>query len=110
MVRTITIVCACLISMLTFPVASAQQLWEPNSPFLKGVQTKPNHEPALRHPEWDDEARAKLRALESKTGRKPNILVFIIDDMGWGDPGVYGGGAAIGAPTPNIDTLANGGL
>ncbi|MEH6649395.1 MAG: sulfatase-like hydrolase/transferase [Motiliproteus sp.] len=110
MFRAIPIVCACLISTLTFPVASAPQLWEPNSPFLKGVQTEPNREPALRHPEWDDEARAKLRALESKTGRKPNILVFIIDDMGWGDPGVYGGGAAIGAPTPNIDALANGGL
>jgi arylsulfatase len=30
--------------------------------------------------------------------------------MGWGDPGVYGGGHAIGAPTPNIDGLARDGL
>lgn len=30
--------------------------------------------------------------------------------MGWGDPGVYGGGEAIGAPTPNIDRLAHDGL
>ena len=30
--------------------------------------------------------------------------------MGWGDPGVYGGGAAIGAATPNMDRLAREGL
>ena len=30
--------------------------------------------------------------------------------MGWGDPGVYGGGAVIGAATPNMDRLAREGL
>ena len=30
--------------------------------------------------------------------------------MGWGDPGAYGGGAAIGAATPNMDRLAREGL
>ena len=30
--------------------------------------------------------------------------------MGYGDPGVYGGGAAIGAATPNMDRLAHEGL
>lgn len=30
--------------------------------------------------------------------------------MGWGDPGVFGGGAAIGAATPNMDRLAHDGM
>ena len=30
--------------------------------------------------------------------------------MGWGDPGIYGGGAVVGAATPNMDRLAREGL
>ena len=33
-----------------------------------------------------------------------------MDDVGWGDFGCYGGGVAVGAPTPNIDQLARRGL
>jgi len=80
------------------------------SPFLESVRVAPHLEPALQHPAWDKESQAKLNALEKKYGRKPNIVIFMVDDMGWGDPGVYGGGAAIGAPTPNIDKLAHQGL
>jgi len=91
--------------------AQAQQaLWKPKSPFLKGVQTAANLEPTIPHPAWEREAQAKLAALEKKTGRKPNILIFIVDDMGWGDPGSYGGGAAVGAPTPTMDRIAAEGL
>lgn len=43
-------------------------------------------------------------------GRRPNVLVVLFDDVGWGDFGCYGGGAAVGAPTPNIDRLARRGL
>ncbi|KRR01854.1 arylsulfatase [Bradyrhizobium jicamae] len=52
----------------------------------------------------------KLRQVEARTGRKPNILIVLVDDMGYGDPGAYGGGAMLGAPTPNIDSLAARGL
>jgi len=38
--------------------------------------------------------------------RPPNILIILADDMGFSDPGCYGGEIA----TPNIDTLAAGGL
>lgn len=38
---------------------------------------------------------------------KPNILVFYLDDMGWAQPGCYGGKLA---PTPNIDSLATNGV
>jgi arylsulfatase len=31
--------------------------------------------------------------------------VFIMDDVGWGDLRVYGGGVTVGAPTPNMDNL-----
>ena len=33
-----------------------------------------------------------------------------MDDVGWGDFGCYGGGVAVGAPTPNFDRLARSGL
>jgi len=33
-----------------------------------------------------------------------------MDDVGYGDPGCYGGGVAIGAPTPNMDKLCLEGL
>lgn len=69
-----------------------------------------NREPALSHPDQERSAEAKLQAFIKKTGKKPNILVFVVDDMGWGDPGAYGGGEAIGAATPNIDRLAREGL
>ncbi|MGH8702936.1 MAG: hypothetical protein ACREVR_17415, partial [Burkholderiales bacterium] len=34
---------------------------------------------------------------------KPNILLIVSDDTGYGDLGPYGGGAGRGMPTPNID-------
>lgn len=38
---------------------------------------------------------------------RPNILVLYLDDMGWAQPGCYGGKLA---PTPNIDALARNGV
>ena len=37
---------------------------------------------------------------------KPNILLIVSDDTGYGDLGPYGGGEGRGMPTPNIDALA----
>lgn len=42
--------------------------------------------------------------------RKPNIVVIMTDDVGWGDLGAYGGGVMRGAPTPNLDRLASEGM
>jgi arylsulfatase A-like enzyme len=79
-------------------------------PFDETVRVAAHLEPAIPRPAQEKLAAEKLAALRAKTGRAPNTLIFIVDDMGWGDPGVYGGGVAIGAPTPHIDRLANQGL
>jgi arylsulfatase A-like enzyme len=41
---------------------------------------------------------------------KPNIILLVSDDTGYGDLGPYGGGEGRGMPTPNLDRLANEGL
>src|SRR5271170_3232909 len=38
--------------------------------------------------------------------KKPNIVLILMDNMGYGELGVYGGGILRGAPTPRIDSLA----
>ena len=47
-----------------------------------------------------------LPALSSSNGSKPNIILIMVDDMGFSDIGSYGGEI----DTPNIDTLAAEGL
>ena len=37
---------------------------------------------------------------------KPNIVLVLMDNLGYGELGVYGGGILRGAPTPRIDRLA----
>lgn len=41
---------------------------------------------------------------------KPNILLIVSDDTGYGDLGPYGGGEGRGMPTPNFDRLASEGM
>lgn len=41
---------------------------------------------------------------------RPNILLILLDNTGWGDFGCYGGGALRGAPSPRIDKLASEGM
>ena len=43
-------------------------------------------------------------------GNKPNIIMIVSDDFGYGDAGCYLGGEARGMPTPNIDRLAAEGM
>jgi arylsulfatase A-like enzyme len=44
---------------------------------------------------------------EAPTTEKPDILVILTDDLGYGDLGVHGGKSV---PTPNIDALAASGI
>ena len=41
---------------------------------------------------------------------KPNIVLILMDNLGYGELGVYGGGILRGAPTPRIDRLASEGM
>jgi len=58
-----------------------------------------HREPAFVHADQASAAQSKLATLEARTGRKPNVLIVLMDDVGWGDFGCYGGGAMAGAPT-----------
>ena len=51
----------------------------------------------------DDKAAAPAQA----PANKPNIIVILADDLGYGDPGCYGGTLV---PTPAIDSLARNGV
>jgi len=42
--------------------------------------------------------------------KKPNILLIVSDDTGYGDLGAYGGGEGRGMPTPNFDRMASDGM
>lgn len=42
----------------------------------------------------------------SPAPQRPNLIVILVDDMGWSDIGCYGGEI----PTPNLDALARSGL
>ncbi|MGA7869287.1 MAG: sulfatase-like hydrolase/transferase, partial [Candidatus Binatus sp.] len=44
--------------------------------------------------------------MNSEQGAKPNIVLVLMDNLGWGELGVYGGGILRGAPTPRLDRLA----
>lgn len=61
---------------------------------------------------WEGIA-AECRALASgakaaaAARRPPNVVIVCADDLGYGDPGCYGG---VAAPTPHIDRLAREGV
>jgi arylsulfatase len=40
---------------------------------------------------------------------KPNIVYFHVDNLGYGEPGCYGGGILRGAPRPRIDNARHRG-
>ena len=41
--------------------------------------------------------------------KRPNIVMLMTDDTGWGDFGYMNGGRSLGHPTPNIDRIASEG-
>lgn len=57
-----------------------------------------------------DSAQANPAPGQPQATQKPNILFMLVDNLGYGELGVYGGGATRGAPTPRIDRLASEGL
>ncbi|WP_416066547.1 arylsulfatase [Rhizobium sp. ZK1] len=55
-------------------------------------------------------AALAVPASAQQTPAKPNILLIVSDDTGYGDLGPYGGGEGRGMPTPNIDKMADQGM
>src|SRR5688572_23563637 len=47
---------------------------------------------------------------QAPSQQRPNIVMIVSDDTGYGDLGPYGGGEGRGMPTPGIDRLAAEGM
>jgi arylsulfatase len=77
---------------------------------MKTTEIAPNMEPVIVHPNQVNEAKDKLTKAFAKFGKKPNFLVFLMDDVGWMDPGFNGGGVTVGNATPHMDKFARQGL
>lgn len=103
-----------ILTSFMFLTGSVHSLWggteSLQNNFLQAKSIAPNMQPALIHRLQEQAIQKKLQNLEKKFGKKPNILIFLVDDLGWGDLGVYGGGEAVGAPTPQVDRIAHEGL
>jgi arylsulfatase len=55
-------------------------------------------------------ATAALLAEPAAAQTKPNIILILSDDFGYGDSGAYGGGPGRGMPTPSLDRMADEGM
>ena len=49
-------------------------------------------------------------AQEQDKSSQPNIVLVLMDNFGWGEPGFNGGGVTRGAPTPRLNKLAAEGM
>ncbi len=50
--------------------------------------------------------KVTLAQNDSNTNKRPNIVIILVDDLGYSDLAMYGGEV----PTPNIDSLAKSGM
>lgn len=55
----------------------------------------------------DQNKQADQQVSSKQNSPKPNVVIFYVDDLGYGDIGVYG---AKGVETPNVDALAKNGI
>ena len=59
---------------------------------------------------WTSVVMAGLMASPLTAQDKPNVVILLADNVGYGDIGAYGAGEVRGMPTPRIDRLASEGL
>ena len=59
------------------------------------VTVTEDREPRFVHTAQDEAAEARLADYRARHGRSPNVLFVLMDDVGWGDFGCYGGGIAV---------------
>ena len=57
-----------------------------------------------------DAGNAQSSPQPAGEGKKPNIVFILMDNLGYGEVGCYGGGIVRGAATPRIDKLATEGM
>jgi len=57
-----------------------------------------------------DEPEPEVSSGQPGSAEQPNIVLVVMDNFGYGEPGIYGGGEIRGAPTPRIDSIAHEGL
>ncbi len=70
-----------------------------------------NPAPAAAQPAAAKPAASKpVHQTLAQQGKKPNIVFIMADNLGYGEPGCYGGGILRGAATPRIDKLATQGI
>lgn len=58
----------------------------------------------------ESEIRQKLKNLETRFKKKPNIIYILADDIGFGELGWQGGGKHRGTPGPGLDAMAYEGM
>src|SRR5499427_1066389 len=51
-----------------------------------------------------------LVTASAEAQQKPNIILILSDDFGYGDSGPYGGGPGRGMPTPALDRISDEGM
>lgn len=51
-----------------------------------------------------------VASADAQETEKPNVVIMMVDNLGWGELGVYGGGELRGAETPRLDALAQEGM
>ncbi len=51
----------------------------------------------------------KIQAQNLQKEERPNVVFILMDNLGYGEVGCYGGGIVRGASTPNVDRLATQG-
>ena len=78
------------------------------------VQEKLEFRPFFHNLERPDMSLARLLLLNlavfsafAQAQDKPNIVFIFMDNFGYGELGVYGGGITRGGATPRIDDLAS---
>lgn len=54
-------------------------------------------------------AAATAQPAQTAASAQPNVVFILMDNLGYGELGAYGGGVLRGAPTPRIDRLASEG-
>lgn len=64
----------------------------------------------MQYSAQDKEIQQKLVEFEKKIGKKSNVVVFLLDDVGWMDVGFNGGGVAVGNFILDIDVVVSQGL